>query len=117
MIRGTANNARSLHALVARCCDTLSCPVPDIYLTTNMDVNKLVLLVSIMEHASNTHPFVPVRLNALKGFAAGKQYAQLLAGNYLRNTAPPADAAPPSIQALASPMHQYQPCSPAFKAG
>ncbi|MES2947367.1 MAG: M48 family metallopeptidase [Pseudomonadota bacterium] len=236
MIRVTANNYRSLHALVARCCEILSCPMPDIYLTTNpvmnaytagqrrvcivlhsqlvetltpdelcfvigheighikaahglyrqlgdilikywdlfttivpipglgllripllmaywewyrraeftcdragllcvqnvnpcltaltklagkadgyddevnvdeaivqteahKDVNKLVLLVSIMEHASNTHPFVPVRLKALKEFAAGEQYTQILAGNYLRNTASPAEAAP-GIQAV-----------------
>jgi Zn-dependent protease with chaperone function len=52
------------------------------------DVNKLVLLVSIMQHAGNTHPFVPVRLKALKEFAAGEQYAQILAGNYIRTGSP-----------------------------
>ena len=48
------------------------------------DVNKLVLLVSIMENASNTHPFVSVRLKALKEFAASEQYRNILAGDYIR---------------------------------
>lgn len=48
-------------------------------------VNKLVLLVSILENASNTHPFIPIRLKALKEWAAGEQYASILAGNYKRD--------------------------------
>jgi Zn-dependent protease with chaperone function len=43
--------------------------------------NKLVLLVSILESAQNTHPFVPTRLKRLAEFAAG-EYPKLLAGNY-----------------------------------
>ncbi len=49
------------------------------------DVNKLVLLVSIIENASNTHPFIPIRLKALKEFAASDQYKEILAGNYKRD--------------------------------
>lgn len=49
------------------------------------EVNKLVLLVSIIEKASNTHPFIPLRLKALKEFAASEQYQQILAGNYKRD--------------------------------
>lgn len=48
-------------------------------------VNKLVLLVSILENASNTHPFIPIRLKALKEWAAGEEYASILAGNYKRD--------------------------------
>jgi Zn-dependent protease with chaperone function len=48
------------------------------------DVNKLVLLVSIMENASNTHPFIPLRLKALKEYAQGEAFANILKGDYLR---------------------------------
>lgn len=48
------------------------------------DVNKLVLLVSIIENASNTHPFIPVRLKALKEFEASEAYREILDGNYKR---------------------------------
>jgi Zn-dependent protease with chaperone function len=44
--------------------------------------NKLVLLVSILNAAGNTHPFVPTRLKRLAEFAAGEQYAKILAGDY-----------------------------------
>jgi Zn-dependent protease with chaperone function len=43
--------------------------------------NKLVLLVSILESARNTHPFVPMRLKRLAEFAVG-EYPKILAGNY-----------------------------------
>jgi Zn-dependent protease with chaperone function len=65
------------------------------------DVNKLVLLVSIMENSGNTHPFVPVRLKALKEFAGSDQYKQILAGDYVRTTAlPPASEAPATTLAV-----------------
>jgi Zn-dependent protease with chaperone function len=44
--------------------------------------NKLVLLVSILEAAENTHPFVPTRLKRLAEYAAGEQYAKILSGEY-----------------------------------
>ncbi len=44
--------------------------------------NKLVLLVSILESAENTHPFVPTRLKRLAEFAASEQYPKILAGEY-----------------------------------
>jgi Zn-dependent protease with chaperone function len=51
------------------------------------EVNKLVLLVSILENSSNTHPFIPLRLKALKEFAGTDTYRQILAGQYNRVTA------------------------------
>lgn len=60
------------------------------------EVNKLVLLVSIMENSSTTHPFIPLRLKALKEFAQSEPYRQILSGQYDREVialAPPADAA------------------------
>ncbi|HLJ45921.1 MAG TPA: M48 family metallopeptidase [Bryobacteraceae bacterium] len=44
--------------------------------------NKLVLLVSILEAAQNTHPFVPTRLKHLAEFAEGDQYKKILAGEF-----------------------------------
>ncbi|MBM3756238.1 MAG: hypothetical protein FJW38_19895 [Acidobacteria bacterium] len=49
------------------------------------EVNKLVLVVSILENASNTHPFVPVRLKTLKEFAASPEYDRILSGDYKRD--------------------------------
>ena len=49
------------------------------------EVNKLVLLVSIIEKASNTHPSTPLRLHALKEFAPSEPYQQILSGNYKRD--------------------------------
>lgn len=44
--------------------------------------NKLVLLVSILEAAENTHPFVPTRLKRLAEYAADEQYSKILSGDY-----------------------------------
>jgi hypothetical protein len=49
------------------------------------NVNKLVLLVSILENAQNTHPFIPVRLKFLREFSESEQYQQIMAGNYKRD--------------------------------
>ena len=49
------------------------------------DVNKLVLLVSIIENASNTHPFIPIRLKALREYAASEEFKKILAGDYKRD--------------------------------
>ncbi|HEV3197951.1 MAG TPA: M48 family metallopeptidase [Bryobacteraceae bacterium] len=49
------------------------------------DVNKLVLVVSIINAMQNTHPFVPIRLKQLKAYAGGPQYQQILAGQYERD--------------------------------
>jgi len=49
------------------------------------DVNKLVLVVSILNAMQNTHPFVPIRLKQLKEYAAGPQYAAILSGQYERD--------------------------------
>jgi len=47
--------------------------------------NKLVVLVSILEAAQNTHPFVPARLKRLAEFAATGQYSKILAGEYQKD--------------------------------
>ena len=60
------------------------------------EVNKLVQLVSIMENSSTTHPFIPVRLKALKEYAGGDQYREILAGNYRRDV-PQLAAAPTAV--------------------
>ncbi|HEU0123253.1 MAG TPA: M48 family metallopeptidase [Bryobacteraceae bacterium] len=49
------------------------------------DVNKLVLLVSILENAANTHPFIPVRLKTLREYAASEDYQRVLSGDYKRD--------------------------------
>jgi len=49
------------------------------------DVNKLVLVVSILNAMQNTHPFVPIRLKQLKEYAEGPQYAAILSGQYERD--------------------------------
>jgi Zn-dependent protease with chaperone function len=49
------------------------------------EVNKLVLVVSILDNADNTHPFVPVRLKQIREYAAGEQYARILKGEYERD--------------------------------
>ena len=58
------------------------------------DVNKLVLLVSILENSGNTHPFIPLRLKALKEYAQGDAYRQILTGQYTRQSDVPAIQAP-----------------------
>ncbi|MEO8025385.1 MAG: M48 family metallopeptidase [Bryobacteraceae bacterium] len=49
------------------------------------EVNKLVLVVSILENAQNTHPFIPVRLKALKEYAASPEFHAVLGGDYKRD--------------------------------
>lgn len=49
------------------------------------DVNKLVLLVSILENAANTHPFIPVRLKTLREYASSEECRRVLAGDYKRD--------------------------------
>ena len=49
------------------------------------DVNKLVLVVSILNNMQNTHPFVPIRLKQLREYADGPQYQQVLRGEYERD--------------------------------
>jgi NADH pyrophosphatase NudC (nudix superfamily) len=49
------------------------------------DVNKLVMVVSILNAMQNTHPFVPVRLKQLKEYVGGPQYAAILSGQYERD--------------------------------
>ncbi len=46
------------------------------------DVNKLVLVVAMLENAQNTHPFIPVRLKALAEYATSEEYKNILAGEY-----------------------------------
>ena len=36
----------------------------------------------MLENAENTHPFIPVRLKALKEYAASDEYKNILAGDY-----------------------------------
>ena len=49
------------------------------------EVNKLVMLVAILENATNTHPFIPVRLKTLREWAGGEEYRRVLAGDYKRD--------------------------------
>jgi ribosomal protein S27AE len=49
------------------------------------DVNKLVLVVSILENLQNTHPFVPARLRQLKEWAESLEYERVLGGSYDRD--------------------------------
>lgn len=78
------------------------------------DVNKLVLLVSILENSGNTHPFIPLRLKALKEYAQGEAYRQILAGQYNRETiAPPA----PPAAALDAPVETEAAPKPMLAAG
>jgi Zn-dependent protease with chaperone function len=49
------------------------------------EVNKLVLVVSIMNNAQNTHPFVPNRLKQIREYAASPEYQQVLRGEYKRD--------------------------------
>ncbi len=51
----------------------------------HQNVNKLVMIVSILENASNTHPFVPLRLKALKEYGASDEYRKILGGDYKRD--------------------------------
>jgi Zn-dependent protease with chaperone function len=49
------------------------------------DVNKLVMVVSILNAMQNTHPFVPVRLKQLREYAKGPQYQIIMGGQYERD--------------------------------
>ena len=49
------------------------------------DVNKLVLVVSILNNMQNTHPFVPIRLKQLKEYSESTAYQQILHGEYERD--------------------------------
>jgi len=49
------------------------------------EVNKLVLVVSIMNSAQNTHPFVPSRLKQIREYAASPEYQAVLRGEYQRD--------------------------------
>jgi len=49
------------------------------------EVNKLVLVVSIMNNAQTTHPFVPNRLKQIREYAAGDEYQKILRGEYKRD--------------------------------
>ena len=75
------------------------------------EVNKLVQLVSIMENSSTTHPFIPVRLKALKEYAGGEQYREILAGNYQRHV-PQLVAAPSAAAAAGSQAPSADPALP-----
>ncbi|HLK64814.1 MAG TPA: M48 family metallopeptidase [Bryobacteraceae bacterium] len=49
------------------------------------DVNKLVMVVSILNAMQNTHPFVPVRLKQLREYAKGPQFQVIMSGQYERD--------------------------------
>jgi Zn-dependent protease with chaperone function len=46
------------------------------------DVNKLVLVISILEILANTHPFVPARIRELKAYFESDDYKRILSGTY-----------------------------------
>jgi Zn-dependent protease with chaperone function len=48
-------------------------------------VNRLVLLVSILNNVENTHPFVPSRLRELKTYAESPEHDRVLHGQYDRD--------------------------------
>src|ERR1700722_13937684 len=39
MIRAGSDSFASLHKLLVRCAEILSCPIPDLYITTNAELN------------------------------------------------------------------------------
>jgi uncharacterized OB-fold protein len=49
------------------------------------DVNKLVLVVSILNAMQNTHPFVPVRLKQVREYFTGELYQRTMSGQYERD--------------------------------
>ncbi|HEY3739676.1 MAG TPA: M48 family metallopeptidase [Bryobacteraceae bacterium] len=49
------------------------------------EVNKLVLVVSILNNAQNTHPFIPMRLKRLREYSQSEDYAKILRGDYIRD--------------------------------
>jgi len=49
------------------------------------EVNKLVLVVSILNNAQNTHPFIPVRLKRLREYSESEDYRKILRGDYVRD--------------------------------
>ena len=77
------------------------------------EVNKLVLLVSILENSSTTHPFIPLRLKALKEYAQGDAYRQILAGQYDREAKALTASAPATAPADGAPDAVADPADPA----
>jgi uncharacterized OB-fold protein len=49
------------------------------------EVNKLVLVVSILNNAQNTHPFVPLRLKQIREYSESAEYGKILHGEYERD--------------------------------
>lgn len=49
------------------------------------EVNKLVLVISILEQLENTHPFVPARLQQLKAYGESPEYRRVVSGDYKRD--------------------------------
>jgi hypothetical protein len=49
------------------------------------EVNKLALIVSIINNAGNTHPFVPSRLKELRDYSQSAEYQKVLHGQYERD--------------------------------
>ena len=49
------------------------------------EVNKLALVVSIINSAQNTHPFVPSRLKELREYSQSAEYQKVLHGQYARD--------------------------------
>jgi len=52
---------------------------------SHRDLNKLVLVVSILNSAQNMHPFVPGRLKQIADYGQSDEYHRILSGQYLRD--------------------------------
>ena len=64
--------------------------------TAHEEVNKVVQVVSILNHARHTHPFVPARLKQLHEYSQSADYGRILRGDYARDPA----AAPEGVPGL-----------------
>jgi len=49
------------------------------------EVNKLVMVVAILNNAQNSHPFVPVRLKQIREYSESVEYQAVLRGEYTRD--------------------------------
>jgi Zn-dependent protease with chaperone function len=53
--------------------------------TAHKEVNKLVQVVCLLNHAQHTHPFIPSRLKQLREYSDSEDYGKILRGEYERD--------------------------------
>jgi Zn-dependent protease with chaperone function len=74
MVRASARSFPSLHGLVARCCEILSCPMPDVYVTTNPVMNAYTVghrRTCIVLHSSIVEALTADELSFVIGHEVG----------------------------------------------